>query len=88
MFSLTDIDECASNPCVHGDCNDHVNRYECICHEGYTGINCEIGKLGLDVILLHTKKKQCRVNVFTCALVSCIRIIAGIESFSNETKHV
>ena len=38
----TDIDECASQPCIHGECNDQLNGYLCECLEGYTGVHCEI----------------------------------------------
>lgn len=40
----TDIDECESSPCVHGNCTDHVNGYLCECISGYTGVSCNIGK--------------------------------------------
>ena len=44
MFS--DIDDCSSSPCVNGGtCNDNVNHYICMCTSGYSGINCETGKL-------------------------------------------
>nr|XP_022329850.1 sushi, nidogen and EGF-like domain-containing protein 1 [Crassostrea virginica] len=35
------IDECASSPCVHGNCSNEYLYYECICEPGYTGVNCE-----------------------------------------------
>ncbi|XP_070536985.1 mucin-like protein [Ptychodera flava] len=41
-YSCIDIDECESNPCVNGTCEDRVNAYECICEPGFTGVNCEI----------------------------------------------
>ncbi|NWJ07079.1 CRUM1 protein, partial [Crypturellus undulatus] len=37
----TNIDECFSNPCVHGNCTDRIASYECSCDPGYTGVNCE-----------------------------------------------
>jgi hypothetical protein len=41
---LTDIDECAPNPCGSGGtCFDAINGYNCVCAPGYSGVNCEIG---------------------------------------------
>ena len=40
----TDIDECATTPCLHnGICVDGVNRFDCRCAAGYTGTICETG---------------------------------------------
>ncbi|XP_008046402.1 protein crumbs homolog 1 [Carlito syrichta] len=36
------IDECFSNPCIHGNCSDRVAAYYCRCEPGYTGVNCEV----------------------------------------------
>ena len=44
---ILDINECESRPCMNnGKCIDEVNKYNCQCMAGYTGLNCEIGKYG------------------------------------------
>ena len=40
---LTEIDECQSSPCIHGNCSDHLSYYTCDCHAGYTGSHCQTG---------------------------------------------
>uniref|UniRef100_A0A8C6RW75 Crumbs family member 1, photoreceptor morphogenesis associated n=1 Tax=Nannospalax galili TaxID=1026970 RepID=A0A8C6RW75_NANGA len=37
------IDECSSNPCVHGNCSDGPAAYHCWCEPRYTGADCELG---------------------------------------------
>ena len=39
-MTCSDIDECSSQPCVHGACIDGINEYTCTCNTGYTGVNC------------------------------------------------
>lgn len=36
------IDDCASDPCVHGTCTDRVGGVECACEDGYRGHLCNI----------------------------------------------
>ncbi|XP_071498143.1 fibropellin-3-like [Diadema antillarum] len=36
-----DVDECASNPCQNGgSCEDGINRFNCACAAGWTGVDC------------------------------------------------
>ena len=41
---VTDINECADNPCKHGNCTDGINSYTCECDDGYEGDDCDIGE--------------------------------------------
>lgn len=35
---------CGSNPCQNGgQCLDEDNAYQCLCKEGFSGTNCELG---------------------------------------------
>ncbi|TMS08310.1 Neurogenic locus notch-like protein protein 1 [Larimichthys crocea] len=39
---LSQVDECGSNPCIHGRCQDLINGYKCTCDSGWSGPNCDI----------------------------------------------
>ena len=44
--SITDVDECASWPCLEfgsEGCVDLVDDYRCLCLPRYTGRNCQAG---------------------------------------------
>ena len=44
-ITISDIDECASNPCQNGGtCKDAVNEFSCACLAGTTGRFCETSK--------------------------------------------
>ena len=45
MVILSDIDECAIQPCQNGgNCTDAENDYTCNCVAGYSGKNCSVGE--------------------------------------------
>lgn len=44
MYSLTETDECASDPCQNGaTCVDGVAGFTCDCTEGFEGDLCGLG---------------------------------------------
>ena len=43
---VSDVNDCMPNPCENGgSCTDGFNEYNCSCVAGYTGTDCETGKL-------------------------------------------
>ena len=41
LSCLGNINECASNPCQNGECQDLVNSFACSCHGGWQGTLCD-----------------------------------------------
>ena len=41
LFSILEINECATHPCQHGTCTDGFNKYICVCEPSFAGVNCE-----------------------------------------------
>ena len=35
-----EVNECLSNPCVNGICEDQVNSFSCECSDGWEGDTC------------------------------------------------
>ncbi|XP_053794413.1 protein eyes shut homolog [Vidua chalybeata] len=35
------VNECSSNPCLHGYCYDIVDGFYCLCNPGYAGLKCD-----------------------------------------------
>ena len=46
VFSTIDARSCDSGPCQNGaTCTNRLGFYTCTCNSGWTGKNCETGKL-------------------------------------------
>ena len=40
-WHTADINECASSPCVNGECEDGIDMFNCACNDGFEGDLCE-----------------------------------------------
>ena len=56
-----DIDECASDPCLHGECVDLVAMYECKCHPGK--IFFELSDIYFPTYILNRENKYLNSNI-------------------------
>ena len=62
-----DVDDCASNPCAFGTCEDNgAASYTCTCQEGFTDFNCDF-----DVNECYLKTHNCHVDA------RCVNIPGG-----------
>ena len=75
--NCADIDDCISTPCQHdGICTDLENGYKCSCAAGYTGGECETGKICI----------TCNTFTLMCAYmnVQSINYKRGIGGYSSN----
>ena len=47
IFPPADNYECSPNPCVHGNCIDLINIYQCNCPPDYQGVHCDTGNIAI-----------------------------------------
>ena len=63
FLGFTEINECGSSPCLHGDCEDKINGYQCHCLAGYTGSHCETGERDIDIQHLKIDTVFCLIGL-------------------------
>lgn len=62
FFSLTDVDDCQSEPCENGGtCIDKIDSFLCLCLPSYGGDMCEKGE-SENTAYIHMDKGQTKVH--------------------------
>ncbi|KAI0231037.1 hypothetical protein LSAT2_018592 [Lamellibrachia satsuma] len=93
----TDIDDCASAPCVNGGtCFDQIDAFSCTCLQDlYTGTTCETvvrynyyqyGQVQGDVTLKHNVGFNCERNGKSCS--SDFINVPKIQIFNGQYKRL
>ena len=41
-MTVPELDDCGTQPCVHGGCTDQIGGYLCSCDPGWTGADCDV----------------------------------------------
>ena len=81
--TISDIDECESNPCVNGKCTNEVNAWKCDCNAGYKGHACEIGtSLLLTLVFNYLSVLDCNISDFDPFLTKVVN--KGTISLSSK----
>nr|CAB3238244.1 delta protein [Phallusia mammillata] len=83
----TEINECLSSPCTNGtQCVDLINKYQCICPNGYYGPNCDEA---LTCVYKPCKNDGTCLNIDGTYNCQCVDGWTGdqCENIDNDCSH-
>ncbi|CAH1245919.1 NOTCH1 [Branchiostoma lanceolatum] len=96
-YQRLEIDFCAADPCVHGNCTSELDRYSCDCEAGWGGTDCdEVSMLGFfdfydgQILRGHDQQRISGISPAKCATL-CLQgtttvPIGACMSFDYESK--
>jgi len=68
VICVSEVDDCQSNPCVHGICVDALYTFKCQCESGFTGATCDVNIDDCDVhVCINDGRCVDGVLGYTCA---------------------